>query len=56
MGSGDGLKATAYDLWLYRRAVRHFIANAGSLERDLAALPWVGNDGSGLVAVVVVVV
>jgi glycosyltransferase involved in cell wall biosynthesis len=42
VGIGGGLKATAYDRWLCRRAVTHFIANAGSIERELAALPWVG--------------
>jgi glycosyltransferase involved in cell wall biosynthesis len=42
VGSGEGLKATAYDRWIFRRAVARFIANAGSIERDLAALPWVG--------------
>ena len=41
-GSGEGLKTTAYDRWICRRAVTHFIANADSIERDLAALPWVG--------------
>jgi hypothetical protein len=32
-GSGEGLKMTAYDRWLYRRAVTHFVANAGFIER-----------------------
>jgi glycosyltransferase involved in cell wall biosynthesis len=41
-GSGEGLKRTAYDRWLYRRAVTHFVANAGFIERELTALPWVG--------------
>jgi glycosyltransferase involved in cell wall biosynthesis len=42
VGIGGGLKATAYDRWLCRRAVAQFIANAGSIERELAKLPWVG--------------
>jgi glycosyltransferase involved in cell wall biosynthesis len=41
-GSGEGLKASAYDRWLYRRAVAHFIANAGFIERELKDLPYVG--------------
>jgi glycosyltransferase involved in cell wall biosynthesis len=42
IGIGGGLKSTAYDRWLCRRAVMHFIANAGSIEQELGALPWVG--------------
>jgi glycosyltransferase involved in cell wall biosynthesis len=41
-GSGEGLKRTAYDHWLYRHAITHFIANAGCIERELAVLPGVG--------------
>jgi glycosyltransferase involved in cell wall biosynthesis len=42
VGIGGGLKATAYDLWLCRRAVAHFIANATAIQQELAGLPWVG--------------
>jgi len=42
VGIGGGLKSTAYDRWLCRRAVAHFVANAASIEQELLALPWVG--------------
>lgn len=44
VGIGGGLKSTAYDRWLCRRAVTHFIANADSIARELAGLPWVGPE------------
>ena len=40
--SGGGLKTTAYDRWLCRRAITHFGAVSDSIARELAGLPWVG--------------
>jgi glycosyltransferase involved in cell wall biosynthesis len=48
-GSGEGLKATAYDRWIFRTAVARFIANAASIQQYLAALPWVGPDRVSLI-------
>jgi glycosyltransferase involved in cell wall biosynthesis len=43
MGIGRGLKRSPYDHWVYRRRITHFLANARAVERELAAVPCVGE-------------
>jgi glycosyltransferase involved in cell wall biosynthesis len=43
MGIGRSLKHSAYDRWVYRHQITHFLVNALAVERELAAVPWVGE-------------
>src|SRR5262249_55308258 len=43
MGIGRGLKRSALDRWVYRHRITHFLVNARAVERELAAIPWVGD-------------
>jgi glycosyltransferase involved in cell wall biosynthesis len=43
MGIGRGLKRSPYDRWVYRRQITHFLVNARAVERELAAVPCVGE-------------